>query len=743
MRFSGVLFFTTALAVTGMPAVAQDSPTGEEEATVMDVVTVTARKRDESLNDVPTAASVIGADSLSDRGDVTTALELLSGQPGVRFLDTSTPLTGEIALRGSPTSRGTTGDPSIGLFRDGAYIAGGAVGGRNFSRMDLFDVGRVEVLRGTQGALYGRNAVGGAVNVISAKPQYETSGYASARYAFENENFRAQAVSNFAVSDSVAFRLGVDYTTQGSGFFYNDFLDTYFDQNESLGVRGQMRWRNDTTDVNARIETFEGDMPAIAFRIFIEPRPGFPNGYFQPERTYPWSTRGYSKQDLNTAALDIDHDFGWATLQSITSYRERYSEYEFDRDGANPALLAELRANGTIIPNLASGNSQYRQDDTTLFTQEFILSGVSEDERLNWLTGIEWLSLRSDSFTDTGRTPTGGNPSPGQRQPIDIEYDSLAVYGSLDYALTNQLSLAGEIRYTQDEKSALASRFDLATGLPSGGDGFNVDFSLEPDDVSYNATLAYEFANDILFYGKVGTSYRAGGFNSNLGVPEQPVPIPALYENEDSTSYEAGLKGPLGTQASFLVAAYLTQSENLIVQLNNGCFVGNPVCDTSSTSFSGNAGEAEVMGIEAEAFGRTDFLAGTLRWSLTGSYQEGEVTAGPFEGAELPQVPQWVYGFDLTYRQPVADGILLVANTNYNGQRGGVHDLTTPGSNEVNFDMDRVDLLNARFGLDFGSIEASLFGTNITDEDYLIFQGASAQRLNQPANYGVMLRYSW
>ena len=135
-----MLLASASICWTALPAMAQndDSQGDKDEVAVLDTITVSARKRDEALNDVPTAATVIGGDSIDDRGGLTTALELLSGQPGVRFLDTSTPLTGEIALRGSPTSRGTTGDPSVGLFRDGAYIAGGALSGRNFSRIDLF-----------------------------------------------------------------------------------------------------------------------------------------------------------------------------------------------------------------------------------------------------------------------------------------------------------------------------------------------------------------------------------------------------------------------------------------------------------------------------------------------------------------------------------------------------------------------------------------------------------------------------
>ena len=191
LRF--MLFATTAMtvAVNGIaPASAQavedaasQAPSeGAEEEVRLGEVVVTARRREERLSEVPTAASVIGGNALTERGGASTSGELLADQPSVRFNNLNSSVTSELSIRASSTARATNGDPSVGLYRNASYIGGGGIGGRNFALIDFLDIGRVEVLRGTQGALYGRNAVGGAVNIVSAQPEFETSGYLKAQY---------------------------------------------------------------------------------------------------------------------------------------------------------------------------------------------------------------------------------------------------------------------------------------------------------------------------------------------------------------------------------------------------------------------------------------------------------------------------------------------------------------------------------------------------------------------------------
>lgn len=738
-----LLFASTALVQTAAyaqsPAPAQTAADDDEPAEIL----VTARKRTERLIDVPTAASVLDAATIAERGGATNPVELLGGQASVRILDTGTAMTTEISLRGSPTTRGTSGDPSVGLFRDGAYIGGGGFSGRSFARIDQFDIGRVEVLRGTQGALYGRNSVGGAVNIVSAQAEFEDSGWINARYAFGNEQFQLQGVVNTTLSDTVAVRVGVDHVDQSGGFFRNDFLNTNLDRNDSTGVRGQIRWKDDNTDLTVRGEYWDGQVPVISFRVFIDPpRAGFPRGYIQPVRTYPWSTPSFSSQTVASGLINLTQELGSVTLRSISQYRQRKADYAFDLDGINPALLATLRAAGTVTGTIDAGTAQERNENAEFYTQDLNLSGDVADGRVKWLAGVEYLRLTSVSEQRNFRTPTTANPSPGTRQPLDIEFKSWATYGSLDYALSDRVNLIGEVRQTWDDKSATSRRFDLATGLPSGGPGFVVDFGKDSSNLSYNGTLAFKPRDGLTLYAKVGSSYRAGGFNQDLGTATQPIPIPAAYDDETSTSFELGAKGRLSRATTFNFAAYQTNSTDIIVQLNNGCFIGSTVCSTTPVSFSSNGGKGRVRGAEADLTTRIDLGSGRLTLTGSLSHQKGRATAGNFANQLLPQIPRWIYGVNATLSHPVAGGATALINVNYNGQRGGVHDLVAPNA-PAPLDMDKIDLFNARAAVRYGNFDAALFVSNLFDVTYDVFRGAGARRINPPRNYGIELGIRW
>lgn len=747
-----LLASASALTLLGAASVAkaQQTPAGQpgsEEGPVatLEEVLVTARKREEALADVPGAIAVIGAETLENRGGATSAGELFAGEPSVRFFDTNSPLNSEVSLRGSSTARGTNADPSIGLYRNGAYIGGGRVGGRSFTRLDLFDVGRVEVLRGTQGALYGRNAVGGAINIISQRPQFQAGGFIDYRYGLEPEGHQVQGVVNIPLNDMFAVRLGGEYVDRDDGFFYNPGNDVYFDRESGYSLRGQLRMRANRLDATLLVEHQDMELPAVSYQIFIQPTPPrFPVGYSQEPYSYPWSTKPFSEQKLNNAILSVDYDLGSARLTSTTSVRERDSGLAVDFDGLDAPTLVDLRARGIVVGNVDTNSSSTTFDLTTNWSQDIRLAGSALENRLDWLVGAEYLSQESDSESISGRTPTVLNgQSPGNRAPVATEYESVAAYGSIGYDFTELLNLSAELRYTSDDRSVVAGLFDLRTSLAVGGSAFNFTANDASDNISYNLTGAYRLPNSILAYLKVGTSYRAGGFNTNLGDPRQPIPIPPAYGDETSTTYEFGLKGDLTPRLYAAFSGYRSYSQNLIVQNDNGCNTTNPTCPTISTSFLSNAGDGEIWGLEVEAIYRTEIGGNQLRATFGASRQGGEVVAGIYNGNTLPQIPDWIASAELFIRRPFVAGTELFGNIRYNGQWGGMQELRQPSPA-----IDDRQLINLRAGIripnSLGSLDISAFVNNATDETYIVFGDRSTtRRLSQPRTFGLQLRQRW
>lgn len=740
------LFLSTAVIGLSAAMVAPAGVYGVDDTSsganfTMDEIVITARRREEKLTDVPSAASLISAHALAERGGAVTSMELLADQPSVRFNNLSSSVTSEISMRASSTARATTGDPSVGLFRNGSYVGSGAIGGRNFARLDFLDIGRVEVLRGTQGALYGRNAVGGAINVISAKPEFENSGFVNARYTFETNALQLQGAANVALSEEVAVRVSGDFVEQGKGFFYNPVNDVYFDQNDGHALRGQFRYKNDTVDVTLLAETQDLLTPAIHFQLDIPAGiPGFPGGYTQEQFSYPWSTPPRAKQNIDGYQAMISVDLGGAELSSTTLFRKRNSEYDLDNDGVNADELARAVAEGLISPfvPIDTGGATFVIDNTDTFTQDLHLSGESDDGRMLWLVGGEALILDSEFSVATIRTPSIFNPSGGDIVESRLEFKSYAAYGSLGYDVTEKLNLTGELRFTTDKRTITSRQFDIATGDPSGGDARIIDGEIKSDDLSYNITASYDIGEDTLAYAKVGSSYRAGGFNTRLSDVRAPAPAEVLFDNESSRSYEVGFKGAPTPKTYFAVAGYYTELKDLIAQVDDGCFVGSLECPVAAVSYLTNAGDAKSWGLEAEFNARFDIGKGKGRVALGASHQGGKVTSGGFDDLDLAQVPDFLASINLNLRYPVSDEATVFGNALLTTQFGGKQELTVTSA-----DLEDYQLLNLRAGVEIGNVTITAFANNLFDQVYLVAQAATIKRYSHPQSFGLEFGYRW
>ena len=718
-------------------ALAQASASAAAETEVGEVM-VTARKREERLRDVPVAASVIDLQSIAEKGGFSDMKSLFDGVPGLRYFDTSTPANSEVSIRGAGTSRGTAAEAPVGLYRNGAYVGGGGnLGGRTFVRADLFDVGRIEVLRGTQGALYGRNAVGGAINLISAQPRDVFEGYVEYKYGINNEKHQAEAVVNVPLSDSVAVRLGVQGTQTNKGFFYNAHNDEYHDDEDGTIIRGQIRYHNEKLSVNFLAENQIYRIPGLYWQTYILPDPArtaSPRGIINEKYRTLWDTPPLAKQNLSTFNLQISYDLGFATLESSSNRRRRESMSVFDGDAGSAASLAAERARGNPLPTTDPGNGTVNQNLARINFQDLHLTSNGEGP-MNWLVGAEYLEILSENLSLNYRTPTAANRSIGNRTPTTAKIHSRAIYGSIGYEISERFDVELEGRYSKDKREVATDRLDRGTGVPLPGRLIR-NAESRPDSAIFNIIAGYKPTEGWLTYAKLGTGTRAGGFNTNDGDP-RGTPIPPAFDDEKSTTIEIGAKGNLAPNIYVTGAAYFTEIRDFLVQRDNGCSATNLACPVGSTSFLTNAGKAEVVGLEAEAIARYTVADGQLRITAAVGRQEGKVKSGPFAGRKTPQTPEWNGSLAVNYRRELAAGLTGFANLTYNFETGGVQEIEqTPQL------YDR-GIYGARIGVDRGPWQAALVVTNAANESYIIFENETVRRWNQPRVYTVQLRYKW
>ncbi len=562
-------------------------------ALAVDEIIVTAERREESLQTTPISIAAFSADSLAELGIEDS--EQLSGlTPGLVI---QRDVIGKVVIRGIGAENFTIGgDPGVAINFDGAYISRSSV-----SIFDMFDLERVEVLRGPQGTLYGRNATGGAINFISKKPTEELEGTAALDVGDYNK-VRVEGAVGGAISDKVLIRVS-GMSHQRDGYTDNIFpgvgrgLDE-LDNKDLWAGRLLLTFKpSDSITVDFKGDVYRDDSnpppykytqdPVIYFGardpgvdpdpVFLDPTndfvvPGAP--FANPTAGDPYTvSQGFEAEIPNT-----ERSFGEAgrwdqtglmgtvnwelangmTFRSITSYREMEFDWLNDGDGLADFLV-----------------TYFQNDDTDLFTQEFQLVSDS-DGPLTWVAGLYYLDESSDSFI--------GIPINGfSNLLIDGTTDTTAyaVFGQADYALTDALTLRVGARYSYEEKdvSYLYDRFSDVLGP---------DFLIQVDDsddwssVTPKVGLDYQVNDDVMVYGSITKGFKSGGFNL--------LAVQSSYDEEDVVSYE------VGTKARFADGR---------VQLNVGAFymdyddlqVGR-VVNLSATIE--NAAKANMYGAEVE-----------------------------------------------------------------------------------------------------------------------------------------------
>lgn len=604
--------FAAILVVTGHSATAAESTAIEE-------IVVTAQKREQSLQDVPISVSVIGGDKI-DRLALDTFEDLDEHVPNLVISDS--PGNNQVYVRGIGTESGSLAlEQSVALFVDDIY------GGRARQFMEPFlDVERIEVLKGPQGALVGKNTSAGAINVISRMPTDEFELSIKGGYEFEYDSFTTTAIISGPLSDTFRGRLVAKYDDVG-GYVENTLQDRDEAKGDRSLIRGIGVWDvSDTFSATGKIEYAKTDMDG---HPFVTAQLGESYDY---ERATTFDD--YDEQETLNASISLDFDIGEFVLRSITGYTDLESENFVDSDFSAPPLL---------------GSSFF--DDMKQFSQEFRLISPGT-ERLNYVVGLFYLNRDTDIFR---QTYWNLGPFTGiSNREFEEKSEVVSLYGQFDYALTDTFSLIASLRYTSEDKEGSLNRFNDGLVPPSQLDT-SIEDDFTDDEVDGAIGVQWRPADSTMLYVTYTQGSKSGGFaGASSGVTEDAF----TFDPESSESFELGAKFNLLENRLYLgVAAFFSTFEDLQTASYNGV----------SFDFA-NAAEAETKGLEIDS---TWVINDT--WSLVGSlaFLDAEFTdypGGPciwpdvqdpacdtqdLSGTPLPFAPDWSGSLDLYFDQSI------------------------------------------------------------------------------------------
>ena len=667
---------------------AQDDP----EPAVLAEVVVTAQKREEQVQDVPIAITVLPGELLDQRG--LTGLDDISRlTPSLRIESGENPNDTRIVMRGiAAGSVELTSAPTVGVYVDGVYMSG-----RQGLNVDLLDVGQIEVLRGPQGTLYGRNTAAGALNITTRRPTASPT----ARFGTELGNYDAYKLSaalggplapglNGRIALTTSSREGYVENTEGSplgGF-------------ELRAARLALAYDNGPFSADLTVDALEDEIGSN------------PNVGNWRDRRVSLNDRNEVLRDVAGGALRLGYDFGSVSLTSITGYRYWRDERYDDLD------------DGPTSDSLSLNDVSSRS-----LSQELRLASVG-DARLDWLVGLYGVSEEIDSYSDLTLT-LGPAQFRGFARTV-FEDESYAVFGQATYDLTETLKLTVGGRYTEDTREQTQTQTGFIPGLIGSATGQPVESASETDYGLFTGRLAvsYEPTPEHTVYGSISQGYRAGGSNVSAAAPQ------AAYDPEESLNYEVGYKGRLwDDRLQVSAAAYFIDYQKLQV------FLTDPVTLVSYTS---NSEAAESYGFEFEAAavlapGLT--AVGSLGWTRA-RYTDFELCdASPVAsctGNEMQYAPDWTGAARVDYRRPIAGGHEIFAglDVNYTGEM-----YFTP-TNAADSLREALWLTNGEVGVAFSDgTRVALWGRNLTNEQY--FTAYTEPGLSPVSTYALGLPRTW
>lgn len=744
-----------SLALLSFGGVTQVSA-AESGGFALEEVVVTARKREESLQDTPISITAFGSADLEAR-QLTSIHQISESTPNLVFDPSSTgsgsSAASSAAIRGVGQIDFTLNtDPAVGIYVDGVYLTR-SIGGL----VNLLDIERVEVLRGPQGTLFGRNTIGGAINITTVKPNENYEGRAEVTIGrFDQRDgmvtFNVPLTDNLYSRTSLVMRNRDGYMDRADG---QEMADV-----DSQSGRVALRWLpTDDLEIDFSVDaTKERQGSAAATVLAIDETAGlFPvihnnflvpggacaapssignpqcyNARWVPNDEY-FSYAGLdSRSDLDIlgASGTVTWDLDVVTFKSITSYRDISSKSNLDFD-YSPISIFDI----------------WVSQEVETFSQEFQVLGTSFDDRLNWIVGT-YYAVEDGDHIENIATPPFTFQSGGA-----VENESLAFFSQATFDITDRLSVTAGVRYTDDTREFAPDSYvisnvplpspPLPPSPPAGARLLpNAEFETNTDDVNPMFNISYAWTDNLNVYFTFSEGYKGGGFTQRI---INPLPAPPSFDPEVVKMYEVGSKYT-GLDNRLRLNFAIFHSDYSDIQVS-GRIPGSVGTQTI------NAGEAEIDGFEMDMtfLPAEDWLIQAGVGYLDGDYTSlGADVVNINVNDPLPKTPQWTLNASVSYTYHINDRFDLTPRIDWS-YRSEVANIATAG-NDSFASQGAYRLVNASLALTTtdGKWKLVLSGKNLDDERYTYagegvdpFYGSAYGLYAPPRTWSLLLGYSW
>ncbi|MFN4020975.1 MAG: TonB-dependent receptor [Erythrobacter sp.] len=733
-------------------------------------IIVTAQKVEENVQDVPIAIAAVSGDRL-EQAAVYSLENISTVVPSVTFRKGTTSANSAIVMRGVGTiTFSVAAEPSVSTVVDGVVLSRS---GQAF--MDLVDIERLEVLRGPQGTLFGKNASAGLVNIVSKGGSDSFEAQANADW-FEGDEWRLRAAIAGPLAENLTARVTGFYGSfDGNITNINGGRNRTVNGYEHYGLRGIVDYEDGGTELRLIADYFRAnddccaDVTGVSRGAVLDAELGLPGG----------PNRGENQRFVNHNLVTETRDKQWSltgsgnialgdthTLSVVLGYRNWFNRELREGDFLPRALVgtAELHDDGVVKTEQMSAEIRIASDQTKPF---FYQAGV-----FAWQSDNTQRFTRRDITCASSTLPvdpaTGGRPCnvsdtvntifPTATSFSDVTSKNFAVFTQATYRFTEQLSLTGGLRYTWDDLEYTHTRapgVNAATGLPAtgpgvsgspaggtlanGGNGTNTSAgSTDNGNLSGRAVLQFAPSDDVMLYGSYTRGYKGPAFNVffNHTAPNNAIPI----DEEISDSFEIGVKSQfLDRRVQLNIAAFSVEYDGF--QANNFVLLNGAVVSNLT-----NAGTVKSEGFEADLVaapidGLTLRASAAYADARVKQFNPNPLTNAPsaINGTQLPLAPKFVYTIGGDYETDLG-ALRLYLNTDFRHTSRQFSDLGEAGP------IDPYGIWNASIGFSDADDKYRLtfHARNITDNSYVLLNVSAGQRLQIPRDadryFGVSLR---